>query len=218
MTNISQIQTQLSKLGYYKGRIDGIEGSLTTSAIKAFQKDNNLQPDGIVGRLTSSKLFPQATQSLQSYIPFENTVQLEQYYGKPGTNQVQIEFPYAMYYDNAPIHRFTINKFAAEDALKVLQQVATLYSAKERAAIGLDQFSGCFANRNKRGGSSLSTHAYAISLDFDQARNQLTWGKEKARLGQADAVPFWECWEAVGWVSLGRTENRDWMHVQRARR
>lgn len=46
------IQTALKNAGYYTGNIDGKIGSRTDSAIKAFQKDNGIKVDGIVGQRT----------------------------------------------------------------------------------------------------------------------------------------------------------------------
>jgi len=60
-------------------------------------------------------------------------------------------------------------------------------------------------------------HAWSIAIDFDPARNKLSWNNTRARLAKPDAVKFWELWEAEGWVSLGRARNYDWMHVQAAR-
>ena len=50
-------QKLLSKL-YSVGTIDGIFGANTTSAVKQFQQDNGLSPDGIVGPLTWARLTP----------------------------------------------------------------------------------------------------------------------------------------------------------------
>ena len=68
-----------------------------------------------------------------------------------------------------------------------------------------------------RGGTQYSMHSWGIAIDFDPERNQLNWGRDRARLAAADCVPFWDIWEAEGWVSLGRARNFDWMHVQAAR-
>lgn len=46
------IQTALKNSGFYKGEIDGKIGPRTKSAIRAFQKANNLNPDGVVGSKT----------------------------------------------------------------------------------------------------------------------------------------------------------------------
>lgn len=51
-----QIQVALKKAGLYLGPIDGKIGPKTRQAIKAFQKKNNLKPDGIVGKATWEKL------------------------------------------------------------------------------------------------------------------------------------------------------------------
>lgn len=49
---VKQIQEKLKRWGYYNGNIDGIYGSKTVSAVKAFQKKNNLKVDGIAGNET----------------------------------------------------------------------------------------------------------------------------------------------------------------------
>ena len=53
---IKQRQWQLYYLGYTtKANIDGIVGTKTTAATKAFQKDNGLDVDGIFGQNTEAK-------------------------------------------------------------------------------------------------------------------------------------------------------------------
>jgi Putative peptidoglycan binding domain/Transglycosylase SLT domain/LysM domain len=46
------VQVALYRHGYYKGSIDGISGPMTKAAIRKFQKDKGLQPDGVVGGRT----------------------------------------------------------------------------------------------------------------------------------------------------------------------
>ncbi|HOW58168.1 MAG TPA: peptidoglycan-binding domain-containing protein [Candidatus Omnitrophota bacterium] len=50
------IQKALKKAGYYNGALDGKIGPATRDAIRAFQKDNGLNADGVCGRQTWSKL------------------------------------------------------------------------------------------------------------------------------------------------------------------
>ncbi len=50
------IQKALKKAGYYDGKLDGKVGPGTRDAIRAFQKDNGLKPDGVCGRQTWAKL------------------------------------------------------------------------------------------------------------------------------------------------------------------
>jgi peptidoglycan hydrolase-like protein with peptidoglycan-binding domain len=46
------VQVALYRHGYYKGSIDGISGPMTKAAIRKFQKDKGLKPDGVVGKQT----------------------------------------------------------------------------------------------------------------------------------------------------------------------
>lgn len=58
-SDVKKVQQALKLLGYYTGKIDGIAGSGTTSAIKAYQKKHGLKQDGIAGKVTIKTLFDQ---------------------------------------------------------------------------------------------------------------------------------------------------------------
>lgn len=49
---VVDLQKQLTELGYTLGRLDGVFGSRTLAAVVAFQHDNHLVADGIVGDRT----------------------------------------------------------------------------------------------------------------------------------------------------------------------
>ena len=50
------IQKALKGAGYYHGNVDGKIGPGTEAAIRAFQKDNGLEADGLCGQMTWQKL------------------------------------------------------------------------------------------------------------------------------------------------------------------
>lgn len=54
--NVKLVQERLTKLGYYDYGVDGIFGSRTRKAVKAFQRDSGLIADGIVGARTEKAL------------------------------------------------------------------------------------------------------------------------------------------------------------------
>lgn len=53
---VSQIQTKLKNWGYYTGDVDGIYGSATERAVRAFQRKNGLTADGKAGAQTLEAL------------------------------------------------------------------------------------------------------------------------------------------------------------------
>ena len=53
---IKAVQQKLTEGGYQPGPVDGLEGPRTRAAIQAFQRDNNLSPDGELGHDTLHSL------------------------------------------------------------------------------------------------------------------------------------------------------------------
>jgi len=50
---VSSVQSQLAKLGYYRGAVDGVAGDETQAAIASYQQDNDLS---VTGTVTASTL------------------------------------------------------------------------------------------------------------------------------------------------------------------
>ena len=54
---VQEMQARLIELGYLTGKADGYFGPKTETAVKRFQENNGLNPDGYAGPLTLDKLF-----------------------------------------------------------------------------------------------------------------------------------------------------------------
>ncbi len=239
MTFEEWLQSRLTAHGFSPGPIDGVIGPATVAAIRAFEKKHGLPVDGTADgpvvnalRAPASAVTPKTMAEIpnrvqdlgQGMLPTQNVWPRQSgvtaFYGTVGTNQTQIEIPFDMClaWDRSKrVTKMTLHKKVAASAERVLTRVAGIYSARERQDLGLHLFGGSLNVRKMRGGSAYSMHSWGIAIDFDPERNQLSWGKPRARLSHDDAVPFWMAWEDEGWLSLGRARNFDWMHVQAAR-
>jgi len=60
---VTKLQEQLKKLGYFSGKATGYFGSATKTAVKKFQASKGVAVDGIVGNQTSKILFNSGTSS-----------------------------------------------------------------------------------------------------------------------------------------------------------
>lgn len=196
-------QLLLKEEGFNPGVIDGLVGPNTRYAIEQWQ--NHIRDVEV--RTSSYNSWPSASN-------------VRNFYGVPGTNLVRLKLPYKMVlaWDTSKvITGFSINRLCAESANRVLIKVLEHYGPKEIHRLGLDLFSGCYNNRRKRGGRSLSTHAYGAAIDFDSEHNQFRWNSSQARFARSEYDKWWQFWEEEGWISLGRERNYDWMHVQAVR-
>ena len=54
---VKDVQRRLTELGYYEGNISGNFLGHARNAVKAFQKQNALEVDGIIGEMTWNVLF-----------------------------------------------------------------------------------------------------------------------------------------------------------------
>lgn len=226
----TEIQQRLAELGIYRGKIDGLRGKLTIAAIMGFQRTHGLYPDGIVGPKTQDELWPERIPDRDIEPPedaappdvplWPRQRDVETFYGPMGKNQTMLTLPFPMKlaWDlRKPVKRFFIHEKCHDSALRCFNRIADAYDEKMRAETGINLFGGCLNVRKMRGGSSWSMHSWGVAIDFDPARSQLKWDHTKARLAKPDCETFWRIWESEGWVSLGRTRDYDWQHIQAAR-
>lgn len=162
--------------------------------------------------------------------PKETTADLNDYYGrlagqckKGEVELTRVESPWRMPLDwdmTKARTSFLVNARVAESLERIVNKVYDHYGLQEIERLGLHRFSGDYNPRKITGGSRCSTHAWGISVDFYGSRNELrrsTADSPPPTLAHPDLNFWWECWEEEGWYSLGRMEDRDWMHVQAAK-
>lgn len=151
------------------------------------------------------------------------------HFGSHGSNITSIDVP-----ANYPLHvyslsgkrvtRLSCHKLIAARLKAALTDIANHYGPDMMSvAPGACIYHGGFVDRQIRGGSSWSSHAFGIAFDFDADNNGMYVHSPKARLSQAIYGPFWKIWYHHGFYSQGietdlkktrRGNAADWMHVQ----
>lgn len=211
---VGYLQHTCIRKGINTGRIDGFWGDMTEYGYE------NLKAKINTGHILPSWRFDQGEGNVQGQWPIETPENLDQFFGQPGENQTLITLPYEMRLAWAPhktINKISCHKLIAEPVVRVLEKVLDHYG-DDISMLGLDLFGGCYNKRKIRGGTRWSTHAYAISLDFDTARNKLRWDDSKANFAKPIYTKWFDLWEEEGAISLGREKNFDWQHIQFCRR
>jgi hypothetical protein len=110
--------------------------------------------------------------------------------------------------DNRLDHR--CHKMLTGRLTAALAEIYVTLGEAEFRRQGWHVYGGCHMFRNKRGGSTLSTHAWGIAIDINPNENTL---KSSRTTFSPAAVDIMERW---GFLSGGRAWNRDWMHFQAA--
>lgn len=133
-------------------------------------------------------------------------------------NDSYIKPPFQMYYGNTPIRGFRVHRRCAESLRRVFQKIwdAADHEQSIVDAWGASKFSGSYVFRNKRGGGTLSMHAYGCAIDLDAARNAR--GSTRPFFGKEGPNIVVRCFESEGWIWGGRWRGAscDGMHFQAA--
>ncbi len=200
-------QVILREMGIDAGAVDGLMGPQTRAAIQEWQS-----------MVRGTEGIPE--QSPPKAIVWPTQAQVPSFYGPPGQNQVMLELPYQMRI--AWDLKNTVNKISchakvADSMGRVLAAVLAQYGLAEVQRLHLDYFGGCLNVRRMRGSNAMSMHSWGIAIDIDPDRNEMHMGRDRAQMAKPEYEPWFQAWEAEGWVSLGRARNFDWMHVQAAR-
>lgn len=152
--------------------------------------------------------------------PSRAEAELTNYYGEPGANQTRLELPYPLrlaWEKRTVVTSLSCHKLVRASLELVFSRQLEHFGLEKIRELRLDLYGGCLNVRKERGGDQWSTHSWGIALDFDPDLNRLEWGRDRASFARPEYDPWWKIWEDEGWVSLGRSKNYDWMHVQAAR-
>lgn len=209
------IQLVAKEHGINSGKIDGLWGPQTEFAY------NTLKHLLLFGELPDIWRPEERAEVNPNNWPSQRTdAELIAIYGEVGKHQkyLHVPYPHRLSWDiNTPITRFQCHTKVHDSMLRVLTKVFDHYGLAEIQRLRLDIWGGCLNVRTMRGGTRFSMHSWGIAVDYDPVNNRLDWGRDRATFARPDYNRWWEFWEEEGWVSLGRTRNFDWMHVQAAK-
>lgn len=198
------------------GEIDGLLGPSTLRAFEEYAGKAVSRKD--IEKENGKGFTPEVTPQHNVW-PRQRDV--TRFYGSIGKNQTTIKPAWDMvlaWDTDTKVSRISVHEKVADSAKRVMDRIANSYTPAQLVEMGVHLFGGSLNVRMMRGsGGVYSMHSWGIAIDFDPLRNQLKWGRDRARLARPDAQLFWKIWEEEGWVSLGRLRNYDWMHVQAAR-
>lgn len=214
---VAALQLACSQKGIEVGEVDGLYGPQTESASEQLAQ---LTSSGVIergfGDIVTIRVNPHQ-------FPMEHPDHLTSYYGAPcDIPLIRVECPWTLRLDwdlSKTTQVISIHQRLADSLRGVLQKVYAHYGDEGIRNFGLDRYGGSYNCRKKRGSlNAWSTHAWGISIDWFPSKNKLKWRSDRASLAHPDLDYWWEAWEQEGWLSLGRAEDRDWMHVQAAKR
>ena len=215
---IAAEQMFLEESGFDVGEIDGYSGLKTQAAFEAYIKkvrehDSNDMPSPPTPAPTPAPI--PVGSAVKNNWPRQSGVPA--FYGEVGQHQKMTTVPYTLFYEKTPLSRISLHEKVSDSAVRVLTKALKIYGIERISSLGLNKYSGSLNVRKMRGGSAWSMHSWGIAIDFDAGNNDLNWDHTRARFAKPEYVQWWECWEEEGWVSLGRTRDFDWMHIQAAR-
>ncbi len=225
--NVRSLQEELEKSGYDLGPADGIFGPRTESAVLAFQSDHGLSVDGVVGSETWGALFDELLPTIVD-LP-ENTPHYSQCFdifgdfrlaGWQEQNLVRCDLsPYRdhlnhIYYgwmtsdEKSFVHNGWFG-FICHHLVAPHFQTAFRNIVERGLSRSIKTFDGCYNVRNIRGGSSWSTHSWAIAIDLNAKWNR--FGQRSFQMTEDVAT----CFEEEGFAWGGRWIGKpDAMHFQ----
>lgn len=219
-------QGAMKEAGVYSGSIDGWAGPLTQSAFRDFAKIDTAPAQPVVVPVTTPASDFGLPQPAESYtLPAETNAAMTAMYGPASASPTYLDWfsfpdPQTRLYERSgtllsnrsgderldhKCHRLLIGRLTA-----ALAEIYVTLGATEYRRQGWHVYGGCHNFREKRGGSTLSTHAWGIAIDICPNENTLI---SSATTFSVAAIDIMERW---GFLSGGRAWNKDYMHFQAA--
>lgn len=148
--------------------------------------------------------------------PDSDPASLRDFYGAPGDESrlVTIVFPFPTFYDGQLVRSTRCHEKCASSLLRVLTSIGQGFGQRRDVIDAAADYSGCYNNRPKRGGSSPSLHAYGAAIDLDADENTF---RDHWPLQADMPIEVMEAFASEGWLSAGAFWGYDAMHFQATR-
>lgn len=173
-----------------------------------------------ISKPVTDLVLPQATYTL----PRETDSEMTKFYGKPSKNLELAWFSFptdkvrlysrdgvelkSVVGDSRDDHR--THPLLADRLTNALAEIYYTLGEERFFAEGWHVYGGSHNYRQKVGGSSLSTHSWALAVDISPDENPYA---QKTTTFSDTAINIMEKW---GFLSGGRAWGKDWMHFQAA--
>jgi hypothetical protein len=192
--------------------------TMTTEQIQKIQRIIGANPDGFWG----PKSIQRCKDHLRSLMPtpnpwpFGTREGLRDFYGEPGdeNNLVSIEFPFPMFYGGQRVTKTRCHKKVAASLLRILTAIGQRHAGTREVLEAAEDYGGIYNFRNKRGGTSLSVHAWGAAIDLDADDNSF---RDPWPLVADMPFAVMEEFAKEGWQSAGAFWGYDAMHFEACR-
>ena len=143
-------------------------------------------------------------------------------YGQPGDpdNITTLVLPYKMriaWDTSKTVTKIQCHKLIKDRLEKVFNDLLAHYGYDKIKELGIDLFGGCLNVRLKRGSKNKwGTHAWAIAIDKDPARNGLKVKWANSQFAKPEYKPMMDIFYKHGFENQGKELGFDAMHFQTA--
>lgn len=188
---------------------------MKTEEIKAMQQRVGAVADGFWGpvSMAACRKYLRGLMPKVNPWPKADAVSLRAFYGAPGDegNLVTFTFPFPTFYDSRRVLTGRCHRKVKDSLLRILTRIGEQHGGNREVMEAAEDYGGIYNFRSKRGGSSLSVHAWgaAIDLDADDNSFRCSWPM------QSDMpLAIIEEFAREGWVSAAAFWGYDAMHFQ----
>jgi hypothetical protein len=184
---------------------------MNQSQIKAMQARIGVTADGFWGprSIAACKTHLLRMMPTPNPWPAQDQRSLQRFYGSPGDKSKLVSLPVVglgIKYEGQTVRTIRCHSRVAGSLERVLRKIAN-----SPFRYVLQEFDGCYNNRNMRGGSLPSLHARGAAIDFMAGSNgNATSWPVRASM----PLEVMEMFAQEGWLSAGAFWGRDAMHSQ----
>jgi hypothetical protein len=191
---------------------------MTKAQIIDLQTRIGATPDGFWGPRSIAAVQKHLRAMMPTVNPWPKADQssLMKFYGQPGEHLTSLKLPFAMklYGAESPITAVSVHEKCADSLRRVLVDLYDRYYLDAAVMNAASAYFGIFNNRNKRGGTTKSVHAWAAAIDLDATSNAF---KSSWPVQATMPIEIMECFAREGWLSAGAFWGYDAMHFQSTR-